>query len=196
VDSSETVLRATGLELRRGSRTVVHGVDLALRRGEVVALLGPNGAGKSTLLSALAGLLEPAAGKLERSGRVAAALQAPALARRTALANVEAALAWWGVPRSERRGRALRALELLGAADHAHTPASKLSGGEQRRAHLARALAVEPDVLLLDEPFAGWTPPHAPTCSTTPPRPSAPSAAPRWWWCTIARRRGRWRTGC
>jgi ABC-type multidrug transport system ATPase subunit len=155
VDPSATVLTATGLELRRGSRTVVHGVDLALRRGEVVALLGPNGAGKSTLLSALAGLLEPAAGKLERSGRVAAALQAPALARRTALANVEAALAWWGVPRSERRQRALWALELLGAGEHARKPASKLSGGEQRRVHLARALAVEPDVLLLDEPFAG-----------------------------------------
>jgi ABC-type sulfate/molybdate transport systems ATPase subunit len=134
---------------------VVHGVDVAVERGEVVALLGPNGAGKSTLLSALAGLLTPAAGRVERNGRVAAALQAPALARRSALANVEAALAWWGVPRSGRRERALHALELLGARGLADKQATKLSGGEQRRVHLARVLAVEPDVLLLDEPFAG-----------------------------------------
>jgi ABC-type sulfate/molybdate transport systems ATPase subunit len=155
VDSPASVLTATGLELRRGARTVVRGVDLSLERGEVVALLGPNGAGKSTLLAALAGLLSPLAGRVERRGRVAAALQAPALARRSALANVEAALAWWGVPRGERRARALSALELMGAAEHAARPAAKLSGGEQRRVHLARALAVEPDALLLDEPFAG-----------------------------------------
>jgi ABC-type sulfate/molybdate transport systems ATPase subunit len=155
VDAPASVLSATGLELRRRGRIVVSGVDLELERGEVVALLGPNGAGKSTLLAALAGLLAPAAGRIDRRGKVAAALQAPALARRSALANVELALSWWGVPRAERRERALRALALLGAGGYAQQPVDKLSGGEQRRVHLARALAVEPDALLLDEPFAG-----------------------------------------
>jgi ABC-type nitrate/sulfonate/bicarbonate transport system ATPase subunit len=155
MDTATSVLSTQALAVKRGERTVVDGVDLTLDRGEVVAVLGPNGAGKSTLLAALAGLLPESAGRVEHSGRVAAALQAPALARRSALANVEAALAWWGVPRGERRARALASLDALGMGDHASAPAATLSGGEQRRVHLARALAVEPDVLLLDEPFAG-----------------------------------------
>jgi ABC-type sulfate/molybdate transport systems ATPase subunit len=155
VDPTARVLSASALDVKRGRRTVVAGVDLALERGEVVALLGPNGAGKSTLLAALSGLLPSAAGRIERVGRVAAALQAPALARRSALANVEAALAWWGVPRSERRARALASLDAMGVATLADAAAPDLSGGEQRRVHLARVLAVEPDALLLDEPFAG-----------------------------------------
>jgi ABC-type sulfate/molybdate transport systems ATPase subunit len=155
VETQPRVLTATRLELRRARRTIVTDVDLTLDRGEVVALLGPNGAGKSTLLHALAGLLPAASGTLTRAGRVAAALQAPALARRTVQANVEAALAWWGVPRAERRARALASLEMMGAGQHARTSAASLSGGEQRRVHLARVLAVEPDALLLDEPFAG-----------------------------------------
>ena len=149
------VLTAHGLGADRGGRAVLDAVDLELRRGEVVALLGPNGAGKSTLVGLLAGLEAPDRGSVERSGRVAAVLQAPALARRTALANVEAGLAWWGVPRRERRRRALRALETVGAGELAGRHARALSGGEARRVHLARSLAVEPDALLLDEPFAG-----------------------------------------
>ena len=133
----------------------MHDVDLTLRRGDVLAVLGPNGAGKSTLLAALAGLIPPAGGTIERHGRVAAALQAPALAGRTARGNVEAALAWWGVPRRARRERALAALESMGAMQLEHRPAAGLSGGEARRVHLARALALRADVLLLDEPFAG-----------------------------------------
>jgi ABC-type nitrate/sulfonate/bicarbonate transport system ATPase subunit len=152
---SETLLEARGLAVARAGVPVVQDVDLTLRRGDVVAVLGPNGAGKSTLLAALAGLLPSSHGTLARHGRVAAALQAPALANRSARANVEAALAWWGVPRRERRQRAADALGALAVSHLADRPAGSLSGGEARRVHLARAIAVRPDVLLLDEPFAG-----------------------------------------
>jgi tungstate transport system ATP-binding protein len=150
-----TVLRARGLAVARAGVEVVRGVDLDLRAGEVVVVIGPNGAGKSTLLAALGGLLPAARGSIERAGRVAAALQAPALANRTARANVEAALQWWGVPRRQRTDRALAALQAIGARGLADRPARTLSGGEARRVHLARALALEADALLLDEPFAG-----------------------------------------
>jgi len=149
------LLRCEHLTVRRGKRDVVTDVSAELRAGEIVALLGPNGAGKSTLLDALAGALTPAAGRIERHGRVGIALQAPDLARRTVLANVMLALAWWGVPRAERGDRAREALRAIGAEHLASRPAATLSGGERRRVHLARAIAVRPDVLMLDEPFAG-----------------------------------------
>jgi ABC-type sulfate/molybdate transport systems ATPase subunit len=152
---SAPLLEARGLAAARAGTPVVRGVDLTLRRGDVLAVLGPNGAGKSTLLAALAGLIAPVAGSVARHGRVAAALQAPALANRSARANVEAALGWWGVPRAARRGRALAALQSMGAVHLEDRPAGGLSGGEARRVHLARAIALAPDVLLLDEPFAG-----------------------------------------
>ena len=151
----EPLLRATGLTVRRDGREVVRDVDLELRPGEIVALLGPNGAGKSTLLDALAGVLDPAGGTIERNGRVAVALQAPDLARRTVLANLVLAQAWWGVTRGDRVPRARAALERIGAAHLAARPAAALSGGERRRVHLARVMALAPDVLMLDEPFAG-----------------------------------------
>ena len=149
------LLSCEQLSVRRARRDVVREVSVELQAGEIVALLGPNGAGKSTLLDALAGALPAAQGRVERHGRVAIALQSPDLARRTVLANVMLALAWWGVPRSERAGRAREALRAIGAEHLAGRPAATLSGGERRRVHLARAIAVQPDVLLLDEPFAG-----------------------------------------
>jgi ABC-type sulfate/molybdate transport systems ATPase subunit len=152
------LLRATGLTVARGARTVLRDVDLQLRGGELVALLGPNGAGKSTLLDALSGTLAPAGGSIERHGSVAVALQSAEMARRSVLANLTAALGWWGVPRPQRAQRAREALEAIGAGHLAQRPATALSGGERRRVHLARVLAVRPDVLLLDEPFAGLDP--------------------------------------
>jgi len=149
------LLRCEGLSVRRGRRLVVRNVNLELRAGEVVAVLGPNGAGKSTLLGALAGALEPATGKVERFGRVAMAMQSGDLARRSVIANLTLALSWWGVPRPDRADRARTALRTLGVESLADRPAATLSGGERRRVHLARALALAPDVLMLDEPFAG-----------------------------------------
>jgi len=155
MDPRPPVLIAERLAVARGARRLLDCVDLSLQRGEVVALLGPNGVGKSTLLAVLAGLLAPAGGSVTLNGRVAAALQAPALARRTVRANLEAALAWWGVARPERAARVDAALALLHVAHLHDRPAHALSGGEARRVHLARALALRSDALLLDEPFAG-----------------------------------------
>ncbi len=152
---AEVLLRCERVSVDRGSREVLSDVSVELRAGEIVALLGPNGAGKSTLLDALAGALPLARGQVWRHGRVAIALQSPDLARRSVLANVTLALAWWGVPRPERPRRAREALRAIGAEHLADRSAASLSGGERRRVHLARAIAVRPDVLLLDEPFAG-----------------------------------------
>ncbi|HEY5195414.1 MAG TPA: ABC transporter ATP-binding protein [Solirubrobacteraceae bacterium] len=156
--SDGRLLSADGLTAQRGGRDVVRDVSLELRAGEVVALLGPNGAGKSTLLDALSGVLVPSAGTVERHGRVAVALQTPDLARRSVLTNVTLGLSWWGVPREEREPRARAALGVLGADHLADRSALALSGGERRRVHLARAMAVRADILMLDEPFAGLDP--------------------------------------
>ncbi len=154
-NADPVLLRCEHLSVRRGEREVVRDVTIELRAGELVALLGPNGAGKSTLLDALGGALPVARGRIERNGRVAIALQSPDLARRSVLTNVALALAWWGVPRADRSERAREALRTMGVEHLATRPAGSLSGGERRRVHLARTLAVRPDILMLDEPFAG-----------------------------------------
>jgi ABC-type multidrug transport system ATPase subunit len=152
------LLVAEHVTAQRGGRDVVRDVTLELRAGEVVALLGPNGAGKSTLLDALSGVLDHTRGSVERHGRVAVALQSADLAARSVLTNVTLGLAWWGVPREEREDRAVAALDAMGAGHLAERPARALSGGERRRVHLARAMAVRADILMLDEPFAGLDP--------------------------------------
>ncbi len=153
--AADALLRCERVSVRRGETEVLHDVSFELRAGEVLALLGPNGAGKSTLLDTLAGALEPVQGEIHSQGRIAIALQAPDLARRTVLANVILALAWWGVPRELRAERAHDALRAMGVEHLARRPAATLSGGERRRVHIARAIAVRPEILMLDEPFAG-----------------------------------------
>ena len=145
------------LRIDRGGAPLLRDIDLSVRAGEVLAILGPNGVGKSTLLAACAGLLTPASGHVDARGRVATLLQTPALANRRVEENVELALRWSGqrTTRSERRDRAHAALERLGVEHLAGRSASTLSGGEARRVHLARGVVVEPEILLLDEPFAG-----------------------------------------
>jgi ABC-type sulfate/molybdate transport systems ATPase subunit len=157
-DAGRSLVAVENLTVSRGRVEVLHDVGFSMQAGEIVALLGPNGAGKSTLLSAMGGMLKPGSGRIVCAGRVATVMQSAGLARRSARANVELAMAWWGVPRSQRRKRAMAALDLMQAAHLARRPARALSGGEQRRIHLARAVAVSPDLLLLDEPFDGLDP--------------------------------------
>jgi ABC-type sugar transport system ATPase subunit len=159
-ERSEPLILAESIRVARDRREVLRGVDLQVSAGEIVALVGPNGAGKSTLLAAIAGLLPLTDGNLRCTGKVVTVLQTPALANRAVLANVELAARWAG-PRQQkavRQAKARAALEQLKAEGLADRHAATLSGGEIRRVHLARGLVAQPDILLLDEPFAGLDP--------------------------------------
>ena len=139
-----------------GGVTVLDGIDLHIRQGEFVCLLGASGCGKSTLLSLIAGLDEPTAGRLEVTGRGAALMfQEPALFPwLTAQGNVELALRLNRVPPAQRRERAEELLSLVRLAGAGDRRVHELSGGMRQRVALARSLAQDRDVLLMDEPFA------------------------------------------
>ncbi|RCG32764.1 ABC transporter ATP-binding protein [Sphaerisporangium album] len=142
-------IRVRGLRKSFGAKTVLDGVDLDIRRGEFFALLGPSGTGKTTLLRILAGLELPDAGTVLAARRRTTVYQEPRLipARRV-LANVTL-----GLPSSVREaGR--RALAEVGLEGYGRAWPATLSGGEAQRVALARALVRDPEVLLLDEPFA------------------------------------------
>src|SRR5216683_2624618 len=144
-------------------RLVLDHVDFALREGEIVAILGKSGSGKSTFLRVLAGLTPPSAGHVAYRGQrvdgpahgIAMVFQTFALFPwLTVLGNVELGLEAQGVPRTERRRRALQAIDLIGLDGFESAYPKELSGGMRQRVGFARALVVNPDVLLLDEPFS------------------------------------------
>jgi tungstate transport system ATP-binding protein len=149
-----------------GDRRIIDGVSLLLEAGPRTVIVGPNGAGKSVLLRLCHGLLNPTSGTIRWASlespagprRQAMVFQRPVLLRRTAVANVAYALAIAGVPRVQRMPRALDALRRVGLAHLAKHPARVLSGGEQQRLALARAWALSPEVLFLDEPTASLDP--------------------------------------
>jgi len=159
-------LRLVFVSFDAGAKRIVDRVSLVLEPGPRTMILGPNGAGKSVLMRLCHGLLRPTAGRIEwatpeQSGerrRQAMVFQRPVMLRRSALANIEYALKIAGIARSEREGRAREALESVGLADLANRGARVLSGGEQQRLALARAWALRPEVLFLDEPTASLDP--------------------------------------
>jgi len=155
---------AVSFDVGGGRRlTALENVDLAIGGGEVVALIGPNGSGKSTLLRVVAGLLPADRGRALFQGgaitgpdpRIGLVFQEPRLLPwRTTAANVAYPLELAGVPTSERAARTEAVLHTVGLADAAARIPSQLSGGMRQRAALARSLALEPELLLLDEPFS------------------------------------------
>ena len=170
----EDVLRVEGLEKTYGRRKVVDGVSFRVGPGEIVGLLGPNGAGKSTSFRMTCGIVIPDRGKVTvggldvtkwpmfrraKDGHIGYLPQEPSIFRKlTVEQNISSMLELLGVERQRRRDRTE---ELLGQFDIKHirkSRAGKLSGGERRRLEIARCLVSDPQIIMLDEPFAGIDP--------------------------------------
>jgi NitT/TauT family transport system ATP-binding protein len=154
---------AGGAAAGRAELTAIKGLDLHVRAGELLVVVGPSGCGKSTLLDLLAGLTLPTSGRVLLDGRE---VTGPGLDRgivfqqyallpwRTAQANVEFGLEAKRLPKAQRRARAREFLALVGLAGFEDRYPHELSGGMKQRVAIARSLAYDPEVLLMDEPFA------------------------------------------
>lgn len=154
------MLEMRDLSLAFGPRMVLDGIRLDVRPGERIGVIGPSGAGKSTLLRLAAGLLRPDSGTCRNTfERTRLVFQEPRLLPwRSVAGNLDIALHAGGVPADEIAARRDRWLARVGLADAARAWPAELSGGMAQRAALARALALEPDLLLLDEPFSALDP--------------------------------------
>ncbi|HTP64454.1 MAG TPA: ABC transporter ATP-binding protein [Geobacteraceae bacterium] len=173
MSGNRPILEARDLTVMRGGVRVLDVPSFELFEDEVLALIGPNGAGKSTLLLTLASLLPAAAGELRYRGepvssgrpglayrrRLAMVFQEPLLFDTTVFENVASGLKIRGMARADLRKRVLETLELFRMTDLADRSARRISGGEAQRTSLARAFALRPEVILLDEPFASLDPP-------------------------------------
>ena len=171
-DTSLVRLRGVAKDYRRGSETVhvLHALDLDIPRGDFLALMGPSGSGKSTLLNLIGGLDRPTAGSIEIKGQRTDTMNDSQLGRwranhvgfvfqmynllpvLSAEKNVELPLLLTKLSASERRARANAALSLVGLSDRAHHKPRELSGGQEQRVGIARAIVSDPDLLLCDEP--------------------------------------------
>jgi tungstate transport system ATP-binding protein len=162
-----TILGVKDLLVRRSNQTVLQVSSLDIQEGEVLAVIGPNGAGKSTLLLVLGRLLHPDEGQVYFRGRpieqeneltyrrrIALVLQEPLLMHQSVFDNVAAGLKFRGFPRTDIKQRTNEWLERLEIGHLRNRPAQRLSGGEAQRTSLARAFALQPELLLLDEPFS------------------------------------------
>jgi NitT/TauT family transport system ATP-binding protein len=147
---------------RRSSVHALSSISFQIREDEFVAIVGASGCGKTTLLRTIAGLEQPTRGRIVVNNEVvtkpgpdrAVVFQDMRLLPwRTCLGNVEFGLELQGVPKQERHDRAMEAIKLVGLSGWAHYHPGELSGGMQQRVGIARALAVQPAILLMDEPF-------------------------------------------
>ena len=166
-------LAAQGLVKSYGKRRVVDGVTIRVEPGEIVGLLGPNGAGKTTTFYSIVGFVRPDGGKISLDGEDITRLPMYQRARKgigylpqetsifrglSVAENILAVLEARGVPKRQRQERVDELLEELNLQQRARQRADTLSGGETRRVEIARALAIEPRYILLDEPFTGIDP--------------------------------------
>ncbi len=159
--SSDLPIRFDDASVRGGDVTILDRVSLTLGAGAPTVLIGPNGSGKSTLIRLAMGLVAPSRGRITWGGRTtvddnrrAIVFQRPVMLRRSAADNVAYAL----TSRTSRAERVAALLDRVGLAHLADRPARRLSGGEQQRLALARALARDPEVLFLDESTASLDP--------------------------------------
>ena len=172
LDTAPAVVELRHGVVALGGRPVLRGVSLTVRGGEVVAVLGANGSGKSTLVRALLGLIPLAAGEVRLFGtpieafrerarigyvpqRLGVASSVPATVREVVAAGRLARRGFRRLPSAADRRAIQDALSIVGLADRARDQVNALSGGQQQRVLIARALAGEPDLLVLDEPTAG-----------------------------------------
>jgi len=163
--STDLPLVLDRVSLTTGATTILDRLSLSIANGQPTLIVGPNGSGKTNLLRVCMGLARPTSGVVSWGGRLEVPplrrsfmFQHPAMLRRSVAANVDYALAYAGVARHERPARIKALLARVGLAELAARPARRLSGGEQQRLALARALAREPEILFLDEPTASLDP--------------------------------------